>query len=196
MKADWELPVEFQAKLDMDVVSDQDYLREFNTVYSGFEYTDAYFKEEFGRELEDNTDTVRLNQLNCNRTWDQFSLNAGLQWYDDVIARKNKKDNTHQQKLPIITFSGSKQQVADSSFYYDLDTSFLHSWKERGTRGYSMDLYPTIYYPISVFDVLDFEFGRSKPMMRPVQGKKINYNREKFLISKQTCPQRFPGCST
>jgi LPS-assembly protein len=157
MKADWELPVEFQAKLDFDIVSDQDYLREFNTIYTGYEYTNDYFKDEFGRELDDKTDTVRRSQLNLNRTWDQFSFNAGLRWYDDAIARKNGDDNTNQQNLPIVTFSGSKQQVSESSFYYDLNTSFLHSWREEGTRGYSVDLYPKMYYPIAVFDVLDFE---------------------------------------
>ena len=157
MKADWELPAAFQAKLDVDVVSDQDYLREFRTIYTGYEYSNDYFKEEFGRELDDKTETVRRNQLNLNRTWDQFSFNAGVRWYDDAIARKNGDDNTNQQNLPIVTFSAAKTQIGASSFYYNLNTSFLHAWREEGTRGYSMDLYPKVFYPMSVFDVLEFE---------------------------------------
>lgn len=157
MKADWEVPAGFQARLDLDVVSDQDYLREFNTIYTGFEYTNDYFKEEFGRELDEKTETVRQSQLNLNRTWEQFSLNAGLRWYDDAVARKNGDDNINQQNLPIITLSGSKQQISDSSWYYDVNASFLHAWRELGTRGYSTDLAPRVYYPMGVFDILDFE---------------------------------------
>ena len=156
-KADWELPAAFQAKLDVDVVSDQDYLREFNTIYTGFEYTNDYFKQEFGRELDEKTETVRQSRLNLNRTWDQFSLNADFRWYDDAVARKNGDDNTNRQNLPMISFSGSKQQISDSPWYYDVDAALLHAWRELGVRGYSVDLAPKIYCPVSVFDVLDFE---------------------------------------
>ncbi len=157
MKADWELPAKFKAKLDADVVSDQDHLREFNTTYSGYDHTDSYFTEEFGRELDDETDTVRLNQLNLNRTWDQFSLNADLRWYDNVIVRNNDLDDTTQQSLPSVTFDGSKQQISDSEVYFDLSSSFDHYWREVGIRGYSMDVAPRIYYPLTVFEYFDFE---------------------------------------
>ncbi|MCK4728881.1 MAG: LPS-assembly protein LptD, partial [Desulfobacterales bacterium] len=89
MKNDQDLPAGFKAKLDVDVVSDQDYLREFDTGYSGYEHCDTYFLEEFGRELDDETETVRLNQLNLSRGWDQYSLNVDFRWYDNVIIRKN-----------------------------------------------------------------------------------------------------------
>ena len=105
MKNDQDLPAGFKAKLDVDLVSDQDYLREFDTGYSGYEDSDSYFLKEFGRELDDETDTVRLNQLNLNRGWDKYSLNIDFRWYDNVIIRKNDLPDGTRLPLSILTWN-------------------------------------------------------------------------------------------
>ena len=157
MKNDQELPAGFKAKLDVDLVSDQDYLREFDTGYSGYEHSDNYFLKEFGRELDDETETVRLNQLNLSRVWDQYSLNVDFRWYDNVIIRKNDLPDDTQQNLPSVNFTGSKQKISDTPFYFDLESSCDHFWREVGTRGYSVDLHPRVYYPVSLGKYVDFE---------------------------------------
>ncbi len=157
MKNDQNLPAGFKAKLDVDVVSDQDYLREFETGYSGYEHTDSYFLKEFGRELDDQTDTVRRNQLNLNRGWDKYSLNVDFRWYDNVIIRKNNLPDGTQQNLPSVSFTGSKQEIFDTPFYFDLQSSYDHFWREVGTRGYSADVHPRVYYPVALGKYLDFE---------------------------------------
>jgi LPS-assembly protein len=43
MKHDQELPAGFSGRLDLDIVSDQDYLNEFKKGYSGFDETERYF---------------------------------------------------------------------------------------------------------------------------------------------------------
>ena len=156
-KSDQELPAGFRTKLDMDLVSDQDYLREFRDGYSDFDDTNDYFEEEFGRDLDDYTDTVRLNQLNLNRNWDQYSLNADLRWYDDVIARKNNDPDTTLQRLPHVQFDGSKQQLFLSPFYFDLESSYDYFWRDYGTKGHRAYLHPRLYYPVRIFKYFDFE---------------------------------------
>jgi LPS-assembly protein len=157
MKSDQELPGGFKAKLDTDLVSDQDYLREFTGGYSGFDSTDSYFEKEFGRDLDDYTDTVRLNQLSLNRNWNQYSLNSDLRWYDDVITRKNSDPNTTLQRLPHIQFDGSKQQLVVSPLYFDLESSYDYFWRDHGTRGHRADLHPRLYYPLRVLKYFDLE---------------------------------------
>ncbi|NVM23753.1 MAG: LPS-assembly protein LptD [Desulfobacterales bacterium] len=162
MKSDQRLPAGFKAKLDVDVVSDENYLREFYSGYSGLEENNAYFREAFGRELDDPTDTVRLNQLNLNRSWDQFSLNADFRWYDDVIKRKNSLPDDTQQNLPSVKFTGSKQKISDTPFYFDLEASFDRFWRRdlitaTQSRGYRSDLCPRVYYPVTLFRYFDFE---------------------------------------
>ena len=63
MKQDQELGYGFNAKLDIDYVSDLDYLRTFGDGFAGFDSTDAAFEEMFGRDLDEDTDYIRKNSL-------------------------------------------------------------------------------------------------------------------------------------
>ena len=57
------LPEGFLGRLELDIPSDQDYLREFKTGYMGFEDSRAYFNRFFGRTLDDYNAPVRTNRL-------------------------------------------------------------------------------------------------------------------------------------
>ncbi len=157
MKSDQDLPGSFKAKLDMDLVSDQDYLREFRRGYSGFDSNDTYFSREFGRDLDDYTDTVRLNLLSLNRNWDQYSLTTDFRWYDNVIVRKNDDPDPTLQRLPHVQFDGSKQELLQSPFYFDLESSYDYFWRDYGTKGHRADFHPRAYYPVRLFRYFDFE---------------------------------------
>lgn len=157
MKGDQTLFAGVKAKLDIDLVSDQDYLREFTDGYSGFDSSDSYFKEAFGRDLDDYTDTVRLNQLSLNRNWDQFSLNSDFRWYDNVIVRKNSDPDPTLQRLPHVQLDGLKQQLFASPVYFDLESSYDYFWRDYGTRGHRADLHPRLYYPMRFWEYFDFE---------------------------------------
>ncbi len=156
-KANQELPASFKVKLDMDLVSDQDYLREFQRGYSSYDSSNAYFYDEFGRDLADYTDTVRPNQLSLNRNWNQYSFITDFRWNEDVIARNNGEPNPRLQQLPHVQFDGSKQQLLSSPLYSDLESSYDYFWQEEGTQGHRADLHPRVYYPMRLLRHLDFE---------------------------------------
>ena len=147
MKHDQALPFDFSARLDLDIVSDQDYLHEFKDGLTGFKETDAYFLRTFGRDLDDYDDPVRTNSLNLNRIWPAYSLNAELLWYDNVINRRWKDTDTTLQRLPFIEFDGTKQRIFDSSFYFDLGSEYTYFYREDGARGHRMNVYPRFYLP-------------------------------------------------
>jgi LPS-assembly protein len=138
-------------------VSDQDYLREFYSGYSGYRDSDRYFLDEWGRGLEDRTESVRRNQLNLNTTWQQFSLNADIRWYDDVIIRKNNDPDPTLQMLPHVEFDSSRTELPQTPFYLDLDSSYDYFWRDIGTKGHRMDLHPRFYYPVELLKYLAFE---------------------------------------
>lgn len=147
MKHDQALPFDFSARLDIDIVSDQDYLHEFKDGLTGFKKTDAYFLETFGRDLDDYDDPVRTNSLNLNRIWPSYSLNAELLWYDNVINRRWEETDTTLQRLPFIEFDGAKQRILTSSFYFDLDSEYTYFYREDGATGHRMDAHPRVYLP-------------------------------------------------
>ena len=157
MKHDQQLPNDFTAKLDLDIVSDQDYLHEFRTGFGGFNESDAYFHEHFGRDLDDYDDAVRLNRFNINRTWSRFSFNAEARWYDDVINRQLYDTNTILQKLPFVEFNASKQQIFDTPFYANLDSEYVHFYKEDKDEAHRIDAYPRIFLPMNYKHYFSFE---------------------------------------
>lgn len=151
-KVDQELPAGMSARLDLDVVSDQDYLKEFKEGVNGFDKTRDYFLDTFGRDIDDYNDHVRKNQLNINRLWNRYAFNADARWYDDVIKRRTDAPDDTLQNLPELTLDGAKQKVFGTPFFFDLTTQYTHFYREEGNRGQLADLYPRVYYPTRFFD--------------------------------------------
>ncbi len=161
MKHDQALPSGFTAKLDIDIVSDQDYLHEFKDGYTGFDTTDRYFNKNFGRDLDEYDDSTRVNSLSINKSWSQFSLNAETRWYDNVITRRQEETDTTIQMLPIVGFNASKQQISGTPFYFDLDSEYTYFYREDDSeaapRAHRMDAYPRLYLPLKFKHYLSFE---------------------------------------
>jgi len=157
MKHDQALPYGFFAKLDLDIVSDQDYLHEFEDGYTGFDFTDTYFNKNFGRDLDEDDDPIRVNRLNLNRIWSKYSLNAEVRWYDNVINRRQSDTDTTLQKLPFIEFDASKQQILTFPLYFDLDSEYTYFYSEDGKRGHRADAHPRVYLPLRFKNYFTFE---------------------------------------
>jgi len=151
-KVDQQLPAGMTAKLDLDVVSDQDYLKEFQDGANGFDQTRDYFLDTFGRDIDDYNDPVRKNQLNVNRLWNRYAFNADARWYDDVIKRRSGAADDTLQNLPELTLDGAKQKIFGTPVYFNLLTSYTNFYREEGTRGQRADLYPRVYYPTRFFN--------------------------------------------
>jgi LPS-assembly protein len=156
-KADQDLPAEFKARLDLDIVSDQDYLREFRATQNGFAYTQSYFRENFGRDIDDYDEIIRLNRLNISRLWNQYTLNADLSWFDDVIKRRQRDTDDTLQQLPVITFDGIRQSLPGLPVYVGFASSYVNFYRQEGLSGQRLDVHPRIYYPFYVLKGISVE---------------------------------------
>ncbi len=148
MKHDQVLGEHAKAVLDLDIVSDQDYLQEFKSGYTGFRSTEDFFLDFSGRELDDYNDPVRKNRLNVSKQWTGASLNVEALWYDDVVARRWGGTDETVQRLPVINFDRYKQPLFATAFYGDLETQAGYFYREDGTRGFRADVHPRIYLPL------------------------------------------------
>ena len=152
MKHDQNLPGQWKAKLDLDIVSDADYLHEFKDGYTGFKKTRDYFNSTFGRSVDDYDDTTRANLFNLNKTWSAYSLNMDVDWYDNVIARRDHNDDTTLQTLPAFEFNSIRQRINQTPLYMDLDSEFRSFYRKdttaAKTNGQRTDLHPTLYLPM------------------------------------------------
>ncbi len=149
-KANQELPLDFSAKLDIDVASDQDYLYEFRDGFMGYRRQNQYYYDEFGRDLEGYEDTTRKNSLTVNKTWSDYSLYGKALWYDDIIKRRWKDENDTLQRLPFVGFEASKQRVMKSAFFWELESEYVNFFREDGDTGQRADLYPRVSLPFKI----------------------------------------------
>ena len=147
-KASQDLPAGFSGKLDIDVVSDQDYLIEFRDGYSGYYSTQSEFRDNFNRGLDTYEDPVRLNQLNLNRKGTSYSWNTNLKWYDNVIAREHLEKDFTLQHLPQIQFDTLKQPIGGIPVYYTFNSDYTYFYSKDATRGSRVDLYPKFFFPL------------------------------------------------
>lgn len=156
-RLDQALPADFQGRLDLDVVSDQDYLREFQRAFAGFDDSQTFFRDQFGRELEDVTDPVRANRLSATRIGTETSLHAEFLWYDNVINRRWRDSDDTLQRLPLVTFNRIKRPVAGTPLFWNLDTQYTYFYRQDGGRAHRADFLPRLYWPRRLGEVLFLE---------------------------------------
>ena len=143
-----EFSNDIKAKVDIDLVSDQDFLAEFKSGYSGFTATSAGYWEAFKRNLEDDTSLFRLTTASASKNWDQFGLTGGLLYFQGLTGQEF--DNQVPQRLPTIFLSAPQNALPPSPLFYSFDTSFTNFLREDGSKGQRFDFAPGFNWPIPV----------------------------------------------
>lgn len=161
MKQDQTLPGNAVLKVDVDVVSDQDYLREFSDMKNGFDASKSNFLSDFGRDIEANDDAVRTNSLIFTKNWSTYSLNASTIWYDNVVKRVDHLADSTLQNLPNVEFASSRRQIFSSPLYYDFVTEYDYLFRkdtdDNNRTGQRADLYPKVILPLRYKNWLSIE---------------------------------------
>ncbi len=157
MKQDQEFGDQSSLMLDLDIVSDQDYLHEFRRDVSGYQDSDNLFLGLFNRQLDDYNDQVRKNRLAFTTQWPGYSLNAEALWWDNVIARTQNETDSTVQSLPVVSFDGYRQPLFGTLLYGDFETQAAYLYRKDGIRGERIDLYPRLYLPRRLGRVLSVE---------------------------------------
>ena len=80
-----------------------------------------------------------------------------LRWDDNVIRRRQADTDTTLQRLPNITFNGTRQRVGRSPLYFDLTSSYTYFYRQDGDKGQRAELYPRLYYPFFVLQGISVE---------------------------------------
>ena len=143
---------EWQTKLDIDYVSDQNYLREFDKGYSGFEESREIFLQEFGRDIDDQDDLTRASVWTVTRNWGSYGLGSRFEYTQNLAFMNDNRDsddNPTLQRLPEITFDAYKQDLARTPLEWRADNELTYFWREKGVTGTRLDLYPGLSLPLN-----------------------------------------------
>jgi len=151
----FELPYQIEGKLDLDIVSDQNYLKEFKNGSTSYGYTNDLFSKYFGRGvLNDETILARENILYLSRRGDSTLLYMDAIYWDQL---DRSIDQFTLQRLPELSFNIIPSRIDGLPFYYNLATSGVNYWRREGDTGYRMDIYPRVSYPLHWKTFLDAE---------------------------------------
>ncbi|MEA1866930.1 MAG: LPS assembly protein LptD [Thermodesulfobacteriota bacterium] len=165
-KAEQHLPWNFEAKVDVDLISDRDYLLEFDQGPMGYDKTDSIFRKTFGRSLSDETDLIRPSSLQITKlAQDMFFGGEGR--YND---NQGKQDST-VQTYPRLVLHGFRKPLFNSPFYYDWATSYVHYWREEGIKEQRLHMEPGVSLPLNLYNLADLILsGNVEETMYEVSG--------------------------
>ncbi|HJX34618.1 MAG TPA: LPS assembly protein LptD [Desulfatiglandales bacterium] len=152
-RTDQELPAGIRARLDTDILSDQDYLREFGDGLFGLEARPD-LADVSGRPVDEITSPVRRSALRISRDNEGYSLQALASYYQRPEGFEY--DQT-AQPLAGIDFTILPRSLLRLPMAFSLDTDLNYIWRDFGKRGYSVSITPALTYPLRFGRYLEFE---------------------------------------
>ncbi len=152
-RVDQELPMGIAARLDADVVSDQDYLKEFKSDLTGFNIRPDY-ESEFSRPVEEMTSPFRTSTLRLERDGEDHSLQAASSFYQRPEGFIN---DTTPEPLAGLYYNMLPQFIRDLPFAFSFQTDYDYIWRDFGLKGHSLSLSPNVIYPVWAGKYMQFE---------------------------------------
>jgi LPS-assembly protein len=151
-KLDHDFDNNVVTRIDLDIVSDRDYLTEFNSGITGFQESNDSFFNAFGRGFQNKTSDQRDNSFKLLKIWDGMALEGDFLVINDV--REDTTSPTPLWKLPSLDFTGS-QPVGETTLTLDWDTDYVNYYREDGVGGHRFDLYPRLSAPLPLGPYLE-----------------------------------------
>jgi LPS-assembly protein len=147
-----QLPLGVTANLDADYVSDQDYLREFQTGLFGYEGRPE-LTENFNRPVEEIQSPTRRSALRLSRDGESYSLQALGAYYER--AENPPMDDTAQPFGGF--FEILPRPVPEFPLFFGLVSDYDYVWRDVGLKGHRFSFTPSLSYPVWLGHYLEFE---------------------------------------
>jgi LPS-assembly protein len=157
IKLNQHLSDKIAANIDIDWISDQDYLKTFDTGYNGYQKSREILYQRHSRDIEDADETVRSNRINIHRLFEQSRIYAECRWYDDILSRKYDTNASPSQQLPIIRFSSNRRSFFNLPIFLDFDTLYSYEYQENNSNKHHIFLDSGFSLPLYIFPQLTIE---------------------------------------
>lgn len=143
---------EWQTIFDLDLVSDQDYLREYRTGLNGYDASREGFIDQFGRDINTVDDTTRTSTALVARSWNNYSVSALAQYNENLLYRNGNNPSSEDptlQKLPQVNAYAFKNKLFGTPLEWQGEFQGDYFWREYGTTGGRFDIRPELSLPVS-----------------------------------------------
>lgn len=141
----------WKAKLDIDWVSDQNFLREFKAGKTGFTQNRLEFLEEFSRDIANADALERESALLVSRSWDAGGVAVKTAWTQNLAyqnGNRSKDRNPTAQTLPELHAYLWKDRLFSGPLEFEAEAGGTHFWRRYGTQGTRLDLLPKASLPV------------------------------------------------
>jgi LPS-assembly protein len=139
-------------RYNLDYVSDQNYLRQFRSMMSGFNKSRDALYDMFGRDLAE-VDKNRVSEGFIYREWDRFMVTAGFR-YEEIpyLGHGNKKhsDDTTVQRIPLNAYLFKQRIVDELPLELQGEVSTTYEYRNKGVRGLRTEIRPELSLPINL----------------------------------------------
>jgi len=152
--ADQDLPLGINARFDADYVSDQDYLREFESELFGFS-SRTDLADEFHRPVQENRSPTRRSALRLSRDGENYALQGSTSYYQYMGDPSLKNDV--QQPLGSLDFILMQEQIKKLPIFFNVASDYDYVWSDDATRGHSLSISPEITFPLWLGPYVEFE---------------------------------------
>lgn len=143
---------EWTLKVDLDAVSDQNYLREFGNGASGFDVSRRNFLKDFGRDIDVADSLTRNSVAFLSRSWERVGVTAKVGWTQNLAYMNDNSPaakNPTVQSVPEVNLYAFKDALPGTPLDFELASRFNYFWRALGTRGSRVDLHPTLSLPLT-----------------------------------------------
>ncbi len=147
------LSPEWRTILDLDFVSDEYYLREFDRGYSGFGQSREDFRQELGRDIANRDAQLRQNMFVLSRSWADIGLQGRLDYFQNPEYRRRDKDTQEDptlQKLPELHLDFYRGQLGETPLQWEARNVATHFWRRKDDleQGLRLDMHPRMLWPL------------------------------------------------
>lgn len=160
-KANHDFGDHLTGRLDLDLVSDQDYLQEFKEGSMGFTASNLLFLDEFGRDLREETIFERESSLQLVKVWPNMVASGELRTRqntahdlqlvaddgDGVLEAGEysilSRRTSPLQALPRLDFTG-RIPISGTRMSTAWESEYVNYWREEGVGAQRLDLHPKL----------------------------------------------------
>lgn len=143
---------EWRFKMDIDYVSDQYFLSEFEDGMSGFMRSREELKNWFGRDLQEK-DLKRISGFVLSRDWDRFSVAlSSIYSQDQTLGNGNRArdlDDTVQRLPQLDAFLHKGRLISWLPLEVDATAQAAYMYRRSGTRGARYEIIPRLTLPLN-----------------------------------------------
>ena len=131
---DQALPLSLKLRADVNVVSDDEYLLDFE-------------------ENKDRRSVASLEStVSVSKVWERYSLVLEFRRFDNLL---NEKDEDVLQKIPELTFTALPRKIPRTPLYISMNSSAVNYIRTVGDEGQRLDIAPKLSMPLRPGDLFE-----------------------------------------